>query len=110
MECSTPNFPHTTPPLRQRTPELSKRWLIQQGWGAKTRRKWNAKTKAMFVLEGLKVTPLGTSCPDFQISQVQYYQRDDQFLTNAPKTFEGARQTDPEARLQREPARLKSGS
>ena len=38
----------------------------------------------------------------------RYYQWRDQFLANAPKTFEVAQQTEREARLQRENARLKS--
>lgn len=72
------------------------------------RRKWDAKTKAIVVLEGLKGKPVGTICQDHQISQAQYYQWRDQFLANAPKTFEVAQQTEHEARLQRENARLKS--
>ena len=72
------------------------------------RRKWDATPKAIVVLEGLKGKPVGTICQDHQISQAQYYQWRDQFLANAPKTFEAAQQTDREARLQRENARLKS--
>jgi transposase-like protein len=72
------------------------------------RRRWNAKTKAIVVLEGLKGKPVAMICQDHQISQAQYYQWRDQFLTNAPKTFEVARQTEREARLQRENARLKN--
>ena len=73
-----------------------------------TRRKWDAETKAIVVLEGLKGMPVGTICQDHQISQAQYYQWRDQFLVNAPKTVEVAQQTEREARLQRENARLKS--
>lgn len=72
------------------------------------RRKWDAKTKATIVIEGLNGKPVGAICQDYQISQAQYYQWRDQFLANAPKTFEVAQQTDREARLQRENARLKS--
>lgn len=72
------------------------------------RRKWDAKTKTTIVLEGLRGKLVATICQDYQISQAQYYQWRDQFLTNAPKTFEVAQQTDREARLQRENARLKS--
>jgi transposase-like protein len=72
------------------------------------RRKWDAKTKATLVLEGLKGKSVGVICQDYQISQAQYDQWRDQFLTNAPKTLEVAQQTDREARLQRENARLKS--
>ena len=52
------------------------------------RRKWDAKTKAIIVLEGLKGKPVATICQDHQISQAQYYQWRDQFLANAAKTFE----------------------
>lgn len=47
-------------------------------------------------------------CQDYQISQAQYDQWRDQVLANAPKTFDVARQTEREARLQREHARLKN--
>jgi transposase-like protein len=72
------------------------------------RRKWDAKTKATIVLEGLKGKPVTAICQDYQISQTQYYQWRDQFLSNAPKTFEVAQQTEREARLQHENARLKT--
>ena len=72
------------------------------------RRKWEAKTKAIIVLEGLKGKPVATICQDYQISQAQYYQWRDHFLANAPKTFEVVQQTEREAHLQRENARLKS--
>lgn len=72
------------------------------------RRKWDAKTKAIVVLEGLKGKAVTTICQDYQISQTQYYQWRDQFLANAPKTFEVAQQTEREARLQRENAQLKN--
>lgn len=65
------------------------------------RRKWDAKTKAIVVLEGLKGKLVAIICQDHQISQAQYYQWRDQFLANAPKMFEVARQTEREARLQR---------
>lgn len=71
------------------------------------RRKWDAKTKAIIVLEGLKGKPVATICQDHQISQAQYYQWRDQFLANAAKTFEVAQQTEREARLQHENAQLK---
>jgi transposase-like protein len=64
------------------------------------RRKWDAKTKATIVLEGLKGKPVTVICQDYHISQAQYYQWRDQFLTNAGKPFEVAQQTEREARLQ----------
>ncbi|TLY22576.1 MAG: transposase [Nitrospirae bacterium] len=71
------------------------------------RRKWDAKTKATIVLEGLKGRPVAVICSEYHISQAQYYQWRDQFLANAPKTFEVAQQTEREARLHHENARLK---
>jgi transposase-like protein len=38
------------------------------------RRKLDAQTKAMIVLEGLKGMPVGELCNEHQISQAQYYQ------------------------------------
>ena len=72
------------------------------------RRKWDPKTNAIIILEGLKGKPVATICQDYQISQAQDYQWRDQFFANAPKTFEVAQQTEREARLQREHARLKN--
>ncbi|MER3424758.1 MAG: transposase [Nitrospiraceae bacterium] len=71
------------------------------------RRKWDAKTKAIIVLEGLKGKPMTAICQDYHISQAQYYQWRDQFLTNAPQTFEVAQPTERETRLQHENTRLK---
>ncbi len=36
------------------------------------RRKWDAKTKATAVLEGLKGKPVAAICQDYQISQSPY--------------------------------------
>jgi transposase-like protein len=70
------------------------------------RRKWDAKTKAMIVLEGLKGKPVAEVCTEHQISQAQYDQWRDQFLAHAPKAFEVHAQSPREARLAREHARL----
>lgn len=72
------------------------------------RRKWDAKTKAMIVIEGLKGKPVAEVCTEHQISQAQYYQGRDQFLAHAPKAFEVHEQSQREARLTRENARLKT--
>jgi transposase-like protein len=72
------------------------------------RRKWDAKTKAMIVIEGLKGKPVAELCTEHQISQAQYYQWRDQFLAHAPKAFEVHEQSQREARLARENARLKT--
>jgi putative transposase len=72
------------------------------------RRKWDAKTKAMIVLEGLKGKSIAELCTEHQISQAQYYQWRDQFLAHASKAFEVHEQSQREARLARENARLKT--
>jgi transposase-like protein len=71
------------------------------------RRKWDAKTKAMIVLEALKGKPVAELCTEHQISQAQYYQWRDQFLANAAKAFEVQQDHQKEAHLERENARLK---
>jgi hypothetical protein len=72
------------------------------------RRKWDAKTQAMLVLEGLKGKPVAEWCAEHQISQAPYYQWRDQFLAHAPKAFEVHAQSQREARLAGENARLKT--
>ena len=72
------------------------------------RRKWDAKTKAMIVLEGLKGKPVAELCNEHQLSQAQYYQGRDQFLAHAAKAFEVHEQSQREARLTQENARLKT--
>jgi transposase len=71
------------------------------------RRKWNAHTKAMIVIEGLKGKPVAELCTEHQISQSLYYQWRDQFLAQAAKAFDEPQRTRKEARLQQENARLK---
>lgn len=71
------------------------------------RRKWDAKTKALIVLEGLKGKPVAEICTEHQISQSLYYQWRDQFLAHAAKVFEVQQHTKTEARLEQENARLK---
>ena len=51
------------------------------------RRKWDAKTKAMIVLQGLKGKPVSEICMDNQISQAQYYQWRDKFMMDLPLVF-----------------------
>ena len=71
------------------------------------RRKWDSKTKALIVLQGLKGKPVAELCIEHQISQAQYYQWRDQFLANASKTFDVHQQTQREVRLEQENGRLK---
>ena len=54
------------------------------------RRKWDPKTKAMIVIQGLKGKPVSEICLEHQISQTQYYQWRDQFLANAQLVFDGS--------------------
>lgn len=71
------------------------------------RRKWDAKSKALIVLQGLKGTPVAQLCTEHQISQAQYYAWRDQLLRNASAAFENHQQSHREARLVAENARLK---
>jgi Transposase len=72
------------------------------------RRKWEAKTKAMIGLEGLKGKPVAELCHAHQISQAPYDQWRDQLMAHAPKAFEVHEQSQREARLARENTRLKT--
>ena len=72
------------------------------------RRKWDAKTKVMIVLQGLQGKPVAEICNEHHISQSQYYQWRDQFLAYADKAFEVHQQSQKEARLARENAKLKT--
>ena len=65
------------------------------------RRKWDARTKALIVLQGLKGTPVSTLCTEHQLSQAQYYEWREQFLANASKAFEVHQQADQVQRLER---------
>lgn len=71
------------------------------------RRKWEARTKAQIVLEGLKGRPVGVLCTEYRISQAQYYKWRDQFLAHASTPFEEREQTQREVRLRHENSRLK---
>jgi transposase-like protein len=71
------------------------------------RRNWDAKIKAMIVLEGLKGKPVAEICTEHQISQSLYYQWRDQFLSHAAHAFEVDQHTRKEARLEQENTRLK---
>jgi hypothetical protein len=71
------------------------------------RRKWDAHTKAMIVLEGLKGKPGAERWTEHQISQSRYYHWRDQLLVHAAKAFDDPQRTRQEARLPQENARLK---
>jgi transposase-like protein len=71
------------------------------------RRKWDTKTKALIVIEGLQGKPVAEICNEHQISQSQYYQWRDQFLAHAANAFEVHQHTRKEARLEHENTKLK---
>jgi transposase-like protein len=81
------------------------KWLVTGRRTAMKRRKWDSKTKAMIVLQGLKGKPVGEICLEHQISQTQYYRWRDQFLANAHQVF--AENEKKGAALTRENARLR---
>jgi transposase-like protein len=69
------------------------------------RRKWDPETKAMIVVEGLKGKQVADICIEHQISQAQYYQWRDQFLSHMSQLF--IRDDRKEKALTRENERLK---
>lgn len=52
------------------------------------RRKWDSKSKAMIVIEGIKGKPVSEICIEHQINQAQYYQWRDHFLANVHQVFD----------------------
>ena len=72
------------------------------------RRKWDSKTKVQIVIQGFKGRAVAEICSEYRISQNQYYQWRDQFLSNAGKAFETAKQSRTEERLAKENEKLKS--
>lgn len=71
-------------------------------------RKWDPKTKAQIVLEGLEnKVPLAQLCNRYQITQGIFYYWRDQLLAKAPQIFESTKQSKKEQRLQEEINRLK---
>jgi transposase-like protein len=71
------------------------------------RRKWDAKTKAHIVLEGLKGKSVSEICTEHWISQSLYYQWRDRFLANVAHAFEVHQHSRRETRLEQENAKLK---
>ena len=69
------------------------------------RRRWDAKAKAMIVLQGLKGKPINDLCIEHQIGQTQYYRWRDQFLANMHHVFDS--KDVKEAALTRENLRLR---
>lgn len=71
-------------------------------------RKWDSKTKAKIVLEGLRGKPVAQICNEHQIFQSQYYQWRDQFLANIDQAFNTLKKEKKEAHLEQENRRLKA--
>jgi transposase-like protein len=72
------------------------------------RRRWDSKTKALIVLQGLKGKSVSELCREHQISQTQYYKWRDQFLASSHKVFDIGDKTTREAHLERQVNRLKN--
>ena len=71
------------------------------------RRTWDAHTKAMIVIDGLKGKPVAELCPEHQSRQSLSDQWRDQFLAQAAKAFDDPQRTRKGARLQQATTRLK---
>lgn len=71
------------------------------------RRQWTSDKKALIVLSGLKGQCVASICTEHGISQSQYYQWKDQFLSNASKAFEIEKVSAKQARLECENQKLK---
>ncbi|MFA6584222.1 MAG: transposase [Elusimicrobiaceae bacterium] len=69
------------------------------------KRKWDTKQKAEIVLQGIKGRSVAELCAENEISQAQYYQWREKFLTNMGKAFEDSGKE--EERLLRQNAKLK---
>jgi transposase-like protein len=71
-------------------------------------RKWDPKTKAKIVLEGLQNNqPVSELCNKYQISQNQYYNWLKEFQTKSHKVFDSAGKSKKENRLMEENKKLK---
>lgn len=71
------------------------------------RRKWDSKTKWLVVLEGLKGKVVAEICTEHGISQSQYYQWRDQFLSDGYKVFDKAKDDQKHGFLEKENNKLK---
>lgn len=71
-------------------------------------RKWDSKTKAKIVLEGLQnKTPIAELCNRYQISQSQYYNWLNEFQAKSHEVFNTTKKTKKELRLTEENKNLK---
>lgn len=69
------------------------------------RRKWDSKTKAKIVLEGLSGRSVSEICSEYEIGQTQYYRWRDQFLAKAYQAFDSAKNGSEVQRLKKKTAR-----
>ncbi len=72
------------------------------------RRKWDSKTKWLVVLEGLKGKTVAEICAGHNISQSQYYQWRDQFLSEGYKVFDKVKEDQRQVFLEKENNKLKN--
>ena len=72
------------------------------------RRNWSNEQKTQIVLEGLRGRSVGEVCSEHGISQAQYYQWRDRFLSGAHKAFETEKPDVKMTKLSRENDRLKN--
>ena len=72
------------------------------------RRKWDSRTKAKIVVEGLGDRPVAELCNAWQIIQTQYYKWREAFLAGAHQAFDTRRTGSREAELRRQNAELKT--
>lgn len=70
------------------------------------RRKWDSKTKARIVMEGLLGRSVSELCSEYEISQNQYYLWRDKFLQESYKAFENHEKGREVERLKRKAAKL----
>jgi transposase-like protein len=70
------------------------------------KRQWTSKIKAKIVLEGLSGKPVSEICSQHQISQTQYYQWRDKFLTESYRAFETKEAGGEVVRLKQKTAKL----
>jgi transposase-like protein len=70
------------------------------------RRKWDSKTKARIVLEGLSGRSISELCSEYEISQNQYYIWRDKFLKDSHKAFENQENGREVERLKKKSAKL----
>jgi len=70
------------------------------------RRQWDSKTKAKIALEGLSGKPVSEICNQYQVSQTQYYQWRDKFLSEAHRAFEAKENGGEVTRLKAKTQRL----